>query len=98
MATHDRYDTDILKALQRIATSLDKIEKKMPDKQQTMDDEETILANGFCSKCKKASICQYKIDIRTTDDDLKIGYGIPIYIPGPNSPIECQLEFSKKED
>ena len=31
MATHDRYDTDILKALQRIAGSLDRIEKKMPD-------------------------------------------------------------------
>ena len=29
MAQHDRYDTDILKALQRIASSLDKIEKKM---------------------------------------------------------------------
>ena len=26
MATHDRYEIDILKALQRIATSLDKIE------------------------------------------------------------------------
>ncbi len=31
MAQHDIYDIDILKALQRIATSLDKIEKKMPD-------------------------------------------------------------------
>lgn len=38
MATHDRYDTDILKALQRIATSLDKIEKKMTDKPQTMNE------------------------------------------------------------
>lgn len=26
--THDRYDNDILKALQRIANSLEKIEKK----------------------------------------------------------------------
>ena len=31
MASHDRYDTDILKALQRIAGSLDRIEKKLPD-------------------------------------------------------------------
>ena len=31
MATHDKYETDILKALQRIAGSLEKIEKKMPD-------------------------------------------------------------------
>ena len=38
MATHDRYDADILKALQRIATSLDKIEKKMSDKPQTMNE------------------------------------------------------------
>ena len=29
MANHDKYDTDILKALQRIATSLDKIEKHL---------------------------------------------------------------------
>ena len=29
---HDRYEMDILKALQRIANSLDKIEKKMPDR------------------------------------------------------------------
>ena len=27
MANHDRYDTDILRALQRIANSLEKIEK-----------------------------------------------------------------------
>ena len=32
MAQHDRYVIDILKVLERIATSLDKIEKKMPDK------------------------------------------------------------------
>lgn len=31
MATHDKYETDILKALQRIAGSLEKIEKRMPD-------------------------------------------------------------------
>ena len=46
MANHDRYEVDILKTLQRIAISLekiekhlgdkeDKIEKKMPDKPQT---------------------------------------------------------------
>ena len=29
MASHDNYDKDILKALQRIATSLDKIEKHL---------------------------------------------------------------------
>ena len=31
MATHDRYDNDILKALQKIANSLDRIMKKLPD-------------------------------------------------------------------
>ena len=34
MTTHDRYDTDILKALQRIAGSLERIEKKMSDRQE----------------------------------------------------------------
>ena len=38
MANHDKYDTDILKVLQRIAISLDKIEKKMSDKPQTPND------------------------------------------------------------
>ena len=38
MASNDNYDKDILKALQRIATSLDKIEKKMSDKPQTPND------------------------------------------------------------
>lgn len=37
MANHDNYDKDILKALQRIASSLDKIEKKMSNKPQTMN-------------------------------------------------------------
>lgn len=31
MAIHDRYDNDILKALQKIANSLDRIMKKLPD-------------------------------------------------------------------
>ena len=35
MAQYDRYNTDILKVLKRIASSLDKIEKKMPDKPMT---------------------------------------------------------------
>ena len=29
MSNHDRYDTDILRALQRIANSLERIEKKI---------------------------------------------------------------------
>ena len=35
MAQYDRYVIDILKVLERIAASLDKIEKKMPDKPTT---------------------------------------------------------------
>ena len=38
MAKHDNYEKDILKTLKSIASSLDKIEKKMPDKPQTMND------------------------------------------------------------
>ena len=38
MANHDNYDNDILKALQKIANSLDRIEKKMTNKPQTMND------------------------------------------------------------
>ena len=35
MAQHDRYDNDILKTLQRIASSLEKIEKHLSDKEGT---------------------------------------------------------------
>ena len=38
MANHDNYDKDVLKALQKIANSLDRIEKKMTNKPQTMND------------------------------------------------------------
>lgn len=38
MASHDNYNKDILKALQKIANSLDRIEKKMTNKPQTMND------------------------------------------------------------
>ena len=31
MATHDRYDNDILKQLTRIANALEKIERKLPE-------------------------------------------------------------------
>ena len=31
MASHDNYDKDVLKALQRIANSLEKIERKLPN-------------------------------------------------------------------
>lgn len=51
MATHDRYDTDILKALQRIATSLDKIEKHLADKDKF--EEKINKDSSFtCSECK----------------------------------------------
>lgn len=56
MATHDRYEIDILKTLQRIATSLDKIEKKMPDKPQTMNE-----VNDFENKAKTIAK-DYNID------------------------------------
>ena len=32
-ANHDRYDNDILKTLQRIASSLEKIEKHLSDEE-----------------------------------------------------------------
>lgn len=56
MGNHDRYEVDILKALQRIATSLDKIEKKMPDKMQTMNE-----LNDFENKSKTIAK-NYNID------------------------------------
>ena len=38
MANHDRYDTDILRALQRIANSLEKIEKKIESPTMNLND------------------------------------------------------------
>ena len=55
MASHDNYDKDVLKALQRIANSLEKIEKKMPVKAtENMNIE--LLSNFDCSTCKYSDI------------------------------------------
>lgn len=47
MAQHDNYDKDVLKALQRIANSLEKIEKKMPV---------NLTGEQDCSTCKYRDI------------------------------------------
>ena len=52
MATHDRYETDILKALQRIAGSLDRIEKKMPDGQKC-DKEKCLFDEPMLERPRK---------------------------------------------
>ena len=52
MATHDRYETDILKALQRIAGSLDRIEKKMPDSQKC-DKEKYLIGEPMLEQSRK---------------------------------------------
>lgn len=44
MANHDRYDTDILRALQRIANSLERIEKKIEP--TTMDLNDSRVEKG----------------------------------------------------
>ena len=44
MANHDRYDTDILRALQRIANSLEKIEKKIES--PTMNPDNSRIEKG----------------------------------------------------
>ena len=48
MANHDRYDTDILRALQRIANSLEKIEKKIES--PAMED---LIGNNEASSVDK---------------------------------------------
>ena len=55
MASHDNYDKDVLKALQRIASSLDKIEKKMPVK-ATDNNIIEFLSNCDCSTCKYSDV------------------------------------------
>ena len=44
MVNHDRYDTDILRALQRIANSLERIEKKIEP--MTMDLNDSRVEKG----------------------------------------------------
>lgn len=46
MAAHDAYEKDILKQLTRIANSLDKIEKKLPNASKIYF-EENILGGLF---------------------------------------------------
>ena len=45
MGSHDNYDLNILKALQRIANSLDRIEKKIPDKSKTINEDGIKIGN-----------------------------------------------------
>ena len=52
MAAHDRYDTDILKALQRIAGSLDRIEKEMSVGQKC-DKEKCLIGEPMLEQSRK---------------------------------------------
>ena len=52
MATHDRYEIDILKALQRIAGSLDRIEKKMSDRQEC-NKEKCLIGEPMLEQSRK---------------------------------------------
>lgn len=54
MAQHDNYDKDVLKNLQRIANSLEKIEKKMLVK--STENEFIGLSNVDCNTCKYSDI------------------------------------------
>ena len=54
MASHDNYDKDVLKALQRIANSIEKIEKKIPVK--ATENKIRELSNCDCSTCKYSDI------------------------------------------
>lgn len=65
MATHDRYDTDILKQLTRIANSLEKIERKLPEPEQptlTANEmrEEIGLEPVECEETKTCYNCRYR--------------------------------------
>lgn len=50
MASHDKYDTDILKTLQRISTSLDKIEKHLNSNNVVEKCSNDVVEK--CSNCK----------------------------------------------
>ena len=50
MASHDNYDKDILKALKRIATSLDKIEKYLNSNNVVEKCSNNVVEK--CSNCK----------------------------------------------
>lgn len=53
MATHDRYDNDILKQLIRIANSLEKIERKLSE-------QPILTANEMrCEEVKTCNNCRY---------------------------------------
>ena len=52
MAAHDRYEIDILKALQRIAGCHDRIEKKMPDGQKC-DKEKCLIGETMVEQSRK---------------------------------------------
>lgn len=63
MATHDRYDNDILKQLTRIANSLEKIERKLPEQPILLASnemrEEIGLQPAECKETKTCYSCRY---------------------------------------
>ena len=63
MATHDRYDNDILKQLTRIANALEKIERKLPE-QPILTANEMREKNGLdpveYEEIKTCSNCRYR--------------------------------------
>ena len=52
MANHDNYDKDLLKALQKIANSLDRIEKKMVNDKDLSSTIPTAKGEFKCNNCK----------------------------------------------
>lgn len=85
MTTHDRYDNDILKQLTRIANSLEKIERKLPE-QPILIANEMREKNGLEPvKCEETRTC---INCRYRD------------IPGfMNSPcIQCETDYLMWEE
>lgn len=72
MATHDRYDNDILKQLTRIANALDRISKRLPQEYNTAEKAEEIASGDYvqitmCKDCK----CFISLEDMKKDSEYK---------------------------
>ena len=77
MATHDRYDNDILKQLTRIANALEKIERKLPEQPFLIANEirdKIGLESMERKETKTCSNCRYR--------DIPGFFDCPCYLCG----------------
>lgn len=65
MPNHDRYETDILKTLQRIANALERIDLTLRDNNSEKNERNTKETKDFCKTCAVSGIDAFTRGVET---------------------------------